>query len=874
MLRFKRDKAMNKLMIFILFACTYLPLNAQTKTVSTVREQMELVQKLHHVNFVYDSSLNLDIVYQGRSILKLNLEASLQELFGTTDIKWELRNKYVLLKKRSKFTISGYVLQKNGEPLINATIRDVESKIGTLSNEYGFFSLTLLEGKHTLRITYIGFGEKVESVDLNRNIPLKVYLKEDYSLDEVLVVGDLNSPINTTQTGKVSFNAHDLRTEYALFSSPDVVKTLQSLPGVASGTEMLSGLYVHGGNNDENLFLLDGTPLYQVSHLGGLFSAFNTDIIKNIDFYKSGFPARYGGRLSSVVDVRTNDGDLKEYHGTFSMGLLDGRIQYEGPIIKNRTSFNIAMRRSWLEAFSAPAFYFRNKSNSDDKITGKYAFHDINAKLTHYFSDISKVYISFYTGNDMLKINNKQIFNDYTEDSDEELYRTNFNLQWGNATTAIHWNYRLSPKLFVNITGVYSRSRSSFDYKKEEQFLNEGEVMRLTSVERYNRSIIDDAGYRLEFDYRPGASQHIRMGSNYLFHAFHPQSRILNEYSGNEMQVDTLRNSSYHFYRGHEFTLFAEDDIALGREWRLNIGIHYTMFKVTDKTYHDVEPRAAIRYLLNEHTALKLSYTEMSQFMHLLSSTYLNFPTDYWVPSTSNIHPMRSRQFAAGLYMRLPYQVNLSVEGFYKTMNHILEYDGKNQLAPSVENWEADVKRGKGRAYGVELALSRHVLKTSMNFSYTLSWSKRKFDDIYRGWYANKFDNRHKINISVRHQLTQQIEAYAAWNYHSGNKITVPSQYIESPALPGINGKKPGQWVYEEPNNATLPAYHRLDLGVNFRKVTKRGFERIWNISIYNAYCRMNVLYAKVDDLSAGKFTSKATGVFPIIPSFSYTLKF
>lgn len=865
---------MNKLMIFILFACTYLPLNAQTKTVSTVREQMELVQKLHHVNFVYDSSLNLDIVYQGRSIIKLNLEASLQELFGTTDIKWELRNKYVLLKKRSKFTISGYVLQKNGEPLINATIRDVESKIGTLSNEYGFFSLTLLEGKHTLRITYIGFGEKVESVDLNRNILLKVYLKEDYSLDEVLVVGDLNSPINTTQTGKVSFNAHDLRTEYALFSSPDVIKTLQRLPGVASGTEMLSGLYVHGGNNDENLFLLDGTPLYQVSHLGGLFSAFNTDIIKNIDFYKSGFPARYGGRLSSVVDVRTNDGDLKEYHGTFSMGLLDGRIQYEGPIIKNRTSFNIAMRRSWLEAFSAPAFYFRNKSNSDDKITGKYAFHDINAKLTHYFSDISKVYISFYTGNDMLKINNKQIFNDYTEDSDEELYRTNFNLQWGNATTAIHWNYRLSPKLFVNITGVYSRSRSSFDYKKEEQFLNEGEVMRLTSVERYNRSIIDDAGYRLEFDYRPGASQHIRMGSNYLFHAFHPQSRILNEYSGNEMQVDTLRNSSYHFYRGHEFTLFAEDDIALGREWRLNIGIHYTMFKVTDKTYHDVEPRAAIRYLLNEHTALKLSYTEMSQFMHLLSSTYLNFPTDYWVPSTSNIHPMRSRQFAAGLYMRLPYQVNLSVEGFYKTMNHILEYDGKNQLAPSVENWEADVKRGKGRAYGVELALSRHVLKTSMNFSYTLSWSKRKFDDIYRGWYANKFDNRHKINISVRHQLTQQIEAYAAWNYHSGNKITVPSQYIESPALPGINGKKPGQWVYEEPNNATLPAYHRLDLGVNFRKVTKRGFERIWNISIYNAYCRMNVLYAKVDDLSAGKFTSKATGVFPIIPSFSYTLKF
>ena len=865
---------MSKLMFFILFACAYLPLSAQTKTASTLREQMELVQRLHHVNFVYDSSLDLDIIYQGRPLLSLDLETGLQQLFGTTDIKWEVRNKYVLLKKRGKFTISGYILQKNGEPLINATIRDVESKAGTLSNEYGFFSLTLLEGKHTLWVTYIGFGEKMETIDLNKNTMLKVYLVEDYSLDEVLVVGDLNSPINTTQTGKVSFNAHDLRTGYALFSSPDVIKTLQSLPGVASGTEMLSGLYVHGGNNDENLFLLDGTPLYQISHLGGLFSIFNTDIIKNIDFYKSGFPARYGGRLSSVVDVRTNDGDMREYHGTFSIGLLDGRIQYEGPIIKNRTSFNIAIRRSWLEAFSVPVLYFRNKSDKDDKLTGKYAFYDINAKLTHYFSDISKVYISFYTGNDMLKINNDQTFKDYAEDSDEELYATKFNLQWGNATTAVHWNYRLSPKLFANVTGVYSRSRSSFNYEKEDQFLNEGEVIRLAYVKRYNRSVIDDAGYRMEFDYRPGASQHIRMGSNYLFHVFHPQSRILNEYSGNEVQADTIWHSSYHFYRGHEFTLFAEDDIALGQKWRFNIGMHYTLFKVSDKTYHSIEPRVAIRYRLNEHTAIKVAYTEMNQFMHLLSSSYLNFPTDYWVPSTGNIRPMRSRQYAAGLYMRLLCHINLSVEGFYKTMHHLLEYDGRNQLAPTVENWESDVIQGKGKAYGVELALSRQVLRTSASFSYTLSWSKRKFNDIYQDWYPNKFDNRHNINISVRHQFTPRIEGYAAWNYHSGNKITVPSQYIDSPSLPGITGKEPGQWVYEEPNNATLPAYHRLDLGVNFRKVTKRGFERIWNISIYNAYCRMNVLYAEVEDLSASKFTSKATGVFPIIPSFSYTLKF
>lgn len=614
--------------------------------------------------------------------------------------------------------------------------------------------------------------------------------------------------------------------------------------------------------------------LHQVSHLGGVFSAFNTDVIKNIDFYKSGFPARYGGRLSSVVDVRTNDGDMAEYHGSFSMGLLDGRIQFEGPIIKNRTSFSIAMRRSWLEAFSAPVLYFRNKSHADDKLTGRYAFHDINAKLTHYFSDKSKVYINFYAGNDILKIGNKQTFNDYTEDSDKELYKTKFNLQWGNIITAVHWSCQFSPKLFANFTNLYARSRSLFSYEEGDQFLSPGEVARLSYMERYNRSVIDDAGYRVEFDYRPASSQHIRVGSNYLFHAFHPQSRILKEYSGNGEQVDTIQNTSRHFYSGHEFTLFAEDDITLNKKWQFNIGIHYAMSKVSGKVYHVVEPRAAIRYKWNNHTAIKAAYTEMNQFMHLLSSTYLNLPTDYWVPSTSNIHPMFSRQYTAGLYMRLPYHTNFSIEGFYKTMDHLLEYDSRNQLAPSIENWEGDVKKGRGKAYGIECVLSRQISQTSVNVSYTLSWNKRKFNDIYQDWYANKFDNRHKVNISVRHQLTQQIEVYAAWNYHSGNKITVPSQYIDGSVLPGINGKKTSQWIYEEPNNATLPAYHRLDLGANFHKVTKRGFERIWNISIYNAYCRMNVLYAKVEDMSKGQFTSKATGLFPIIPSFSYTLKF
>lgn len=413
-----------------------------------------------------------------------------------------------------------------------------------------------------------------------------------------------------------------------------------------------------------------------------------------------------------------------------------------------------------------------------------------------------------------------------------------------------------------------------YDYKEEDKYLNSGQVTEVTHIERRNHSAIDDIGYRMEFDYKPGAHQHIRMGSNYLYHTFRPQSQVVKDFSGNDAQKDTIQHSSSFYYRGHEFTVYAEDDMTFGKKWRANIGIHYTLFKISDKTYHSVEPRAAVRYQWNDHTALKLSYTEMSQFMHLLSSTYLNLPTDYWVPTTKDIRPMRSRQYAAGVYMRLPHNMHLSVEGFYKTMNHTIEYDGGNRLAPSAENWEMTVKEGKGKAYGAEFELSYRTAKTSVDFAYTLSWSKRKFSEIYQGWYDDKFDNRHKLNIAVRHKLIGRIEAYAAWTFHSGNKMTIPSQYVNAPEIPGIKEKEPAQWIYEKPNNVTLPSYHRLDVGVNFRKTTKRGYERIWNISIYNAYCRMNALYAKVEKLPDGRFRGKATGVFPIIPSFSYTLKF
>lgn len=856
---------MNRIISIILLVSTICvsSINAQGRV--TVEDMMEQMKSIYPISFVYDSSIKLNIPYSGEKPSMVSLENSLETIFSNTGIKWEIKGDYVILKRLSSYTLSGYIYQENGETVINATVWDITSNTGTLTNEHGFYSLTLNEGKHKIRFSHISCGEQTENITLKANKSQNIYLKADYRINEVVVTADLNSPIYTTQTGKVSLMAKDFISGNNFMSSPDVVKKLQSLSGVASGTELISGLYVHGGGNDENLFLLDGTPLYQVNHAGGLFSAFNTDIIKNIDFYKSGFPARYGGRLSSVVDVRTNDGNMKEYRGSFTLGLLEGRIQFEGPIVKDRTSFNVAMRRTWLDLFTAPAFAIMNTSRRN-KQNVRYAFHDINAKVTHIFSEKSRADISLYSGNDLLNVNNKA----YSYSS--ELSNIDkFNLQWGNFTASVNWKYIFSHKLFANFTGVYTHNRSKFDYISEEKLIiKEGSIIKTQN----NHSTINDFGYRMEFDYRPNTWNHIRFGSNYMRHIFMPQN-YYSKYDNTTNNELTDRIKSQ--YKSNEFTIYAEDDISIGSRLKLNGGIHYTMFGIAGTKYHSVEPRAAMNIKLFDNASFKVSYTEMSQFMHQLSATYLNLPTDYWVPSTEKIVPMRSRQFSAGIYSRLPHNIRLSIEGFYKTMNNLIEYNGDKQLNPSSDDWEENVRTGKGKAYGAEADISYSNGKTSVDASYTLSWSKRFFADFHQSWYPDKFDNRHKISINLSYKFNNSIDAYASWNFHSGNRMTIPTQKIEAPVIPPVTenqNMEEGMMVYEVPNNVSLPAYHRLDLGINFRKTTKRGFERIWNVGLYNAYCRMNPLYATVKQNKDGTFTAKGQGVFPIIPSFSYTLKF
>uniref|UniRef100_A0AB33JJ57 TonB-dependent receptor n=1 Tax=Prevotella sp. GTC17262 TaxID=3236797 RepID=A0AB33JJ57_9BACT len=864
----------------------------------SIKQQLSVIEKDKHVHFVYDSSLPLQQPYTGPELKGLELAEALAALFDHTNIAWSVRGQYIILTLKERhtvsnkpkppvqYTLSGYITDEHGEVLINATIYDKHTGTGTMSNEYGFYSLTLPAGPHDIRISYIGFSDEIRNIELHRNRQLSATLKENTRLSEIVVTGDLNSPLLTTQTGKRSFGRRDFQSEFSLLSSPDVVKTLQRVSGVAEGVEIASGLYVHGGNNDENLFLLDSSPLYHTNHTLGLFSAFNTDIVNNVAFYKSGFPARYGGRLSSVIDVRTNEGNMEKLHGAASIGLIDGRLQLEGPIKKGKSSFNIGIRRSWLDLISRPVFAIINHKKDDNKVTANYIFHDINAKVTHKFNDRSKISLSLYSGRDMLRLNNTT-FSGIMTDWDREISKSK--LTWGNFNATVGWKYQFSPKLFANFMGVYSYNRSNYTYSNDDRiFFSDHSIADISHTEHGYKSTIYDLGYRTEFDYRPNPTHHIRFGNDFTYHIFQPQTyRRLDYYGYNERDLDSVRVSSHNHLHALERNAYIEDEMTINDHLSLNAGIHLDLFSIASKTYFNIDPRLAFKYQLNNHLSMKLSWTSMSQFVHKISNTYLDMPTDYWVPTTRSLKPMRAHQFAAGVYTQLNRNWTASLEACYKSSNNLVRYASWMGLEPPAASWDKNIMQGKGRYYGFSVDLGYKNKDLKIDAAYTLSWNKRKFDEFYSGWYYDKFDNRHRFNITGQYHLARNIYCFAAWTVHSGNRVTIPTQYVNLPEVPdnidngiiqyyldmGDNTADFG-YIYDHPHNQSLPLYHRLDVGVDFHRLTKKKHERIWNISIYNVYCHLNPLYVKIKVTKEGQFTAEPKGFIPILPSISYTYKF
>lgn len=837
----------------------------------TIKEQIHLIQQKHNVHFVYDAKMNLDAESR-LSSLDAPLRIVLEKLFSGSGIGFRIRGHNIILKAEkqspARYTVSGRVTDQNGEPVINASVYDITSGLGTLSNEKGLYVVHLTPGRHQLRVSYVGTKEKTETVELSHDRVVNFVLNNETLLSEVVVYADRNISMQATQTGRRTLTRDDIDTEFSLLSSPDLIKTLQHTSGVNSGVELASGLYVHGGGADENLYLLDGSPLYQTNHSLGLFSAFNSDIIKNVDFYKSGFPARYSGKVSSVTDVRTLDGNMHKVQGTYSVGTLDGRIQVEGPLWKEHTSFNIALRRSWVDLLLKPTLALIDAQSDDEKLNLGYAFHDFNAKITHRLSGNGSLWMSLYSGYDKNSIDNECLSGYYHFD-------TRNTICWGNRNVALGGDFVFSPTFnaSVSLTGSYSHSRHD---SEEDDTQHRGNIVHRTSLDlRRNSTRMADISGKADFSWSPSPVHRIRFGGSFTHHIFRPQTVQQSFYFGDPSEkVDTTEVNASCNVSSDEITIYAEDEMALFRKVSANIGCSFTHTMVSGKTYRLLDPRLALRYKASESLSFKTSYTHMSQSVHKIASTFLELPTDFWVPTTADIHPTLSNQFVAGAYLLPCRGMALSIEGFYKTTAHILQYRNWMGLQPSAALWDKVVTCGDGCSYGMEVDGTLHTSQLSATASYTLSWSKHRFPELHQGWFADQFDNRHKIDFGARWRVNGKVSLSASWTFHSGNRVTLPVAEVNLPRTSVDLGKEEMGYLYTEPNNFCLPAYHRLDVGADFRSTTKRGNERIWNVCIYNVYSHLNTMYVDVSKSDDGRFRAKCKGFIPLVPSVSYTLKF
>lgn len=770
---------------------------------------------------------------------------------------------------QEKFTISGYIKDKeSGESLIGAKVYIDTLKTGIITNIYGFYSLTLPSGNHEILYSYTGYEPVKKGVQLDENIKLNINLSPGNLLKEVTVTAERKQH-ETTEIGTVNLSMDKVKSLPVLLGEVDIIKTAQLLPGIQSGSEGSSGIYVRGGGPDQNLILLDGVPIYNANHLFGFFSVFNADAINSVKIVKGGFPARYGGRLSSVIDINMKEGNMKKLHGEGSVGLISSKLMLNGPIIKDKTSFMITGRRTYIDLLAKPFIKAYNNKNgqSGSSTTGGYFFYDLNGKVNHIINDNNRVFFSAYMGNDKFNVINNSSYTDGISGL-KRMEETDGGLSWGNKIMALRWNHQYSPKIFSNLTLNYSQYNFSTGFGlKDFEVGNENNPDQNFKFD-YNSGITDWGG-RLDFFYYPNPNHKINFGVGEIYHDFNPG---VNQFNFTVFSDSINQKSSAGNVYSHEFYGFIEDDMKFGERLAANVGLHYSNFLVRKKWYNSLQPRAALNYKLDEYSSVKLSYSRTAQFLHLLSNTSIGLPTDLWVPATENIAPQYGNQISVGYARELKKGYRVSAEGYYKTMENLIEYkDGASFLSGN-GNWEEQVEIGNGNSYGGEILLEKRSGKTTGWIGYTLSWTNRKFENLNEGKvYPYRYDRRHDFSVVVTHKFNDKIDVGVVWVYGTGNAVSLPLQKYTGT---GENGESTLVEHIGDKNGYRMPSYHRLDAGVNIHKEKKWG-EATWSFGVYNAYNRKNPFYLQFGYLkNTNEYALKQVSLFPVIPSVSYNFKF
>lgn len=670
-----------------------------------------------------------------------------------------------------------------------------------------------------------------------------------------------------------------------LFGEPDIIKALQLQPGVSAGTEGFAGMFVRGGENDENMFLIDGTPVYQMNHLGGLFSAYNADAIDRMAFYKTAFPARYGGRLSSVTDISMKSGNYERWNRSLTIGLTSANISLSGPIVKEKTSMFIAVRRSWLELVSIPLLSIMNASKKDsgEKTIAGYNFTDFNIKISQKLNRFGSLSLLGYYGHDRAKMGEHNFSNDKASDANPYFHKNESRIGWGNLLGSLKWDLPITSSLKYSMKASYTRYLSDFKQTIETNSGKENESSHeyfYSHAETQNA--INDFSINADLTFAPSGRIILRGGVQYTNHLFSPEKEARESTSlpayGKKASSDIIAN---------EWNGYVEGDIQASDRLRFNLGVRGSFFRVEGKQYQVIEPRVSTVFRLSPIISLKAGYAKMSQFVQQVSDNYISLPTDYWLPITANFSPLISDQVSAGIYLAPDERYTFSIEGYYKKMRNLLEYkDNYKELSGT--SWENKLTCGNGRAYGADFQAEADFGKIHGFIGYGLMWSDRLFEDLNGGKrFPSKYDNRHKLTLSASWSLSKRIELNGGWTFMTGNRATLslenylypngfPTDIV--PTYPNKDEEMPN--FYEGKNNVRLPAYHRLDLGVNIYRRLKRGRTGIWNVSLYNAYSRMNPIMIIKDNQ---KQTTDGTrlyprfrkfSLFPVIPSVSYTYKF
>lgn len=837
----------------------------QLKSPLTVAQLINEISNQTNLNFAFDQS-EIDV---NQSISFPKNEMTVNEAIAiaakTTGNAYTRIGKQIIIKPKKKeltnYTISGQIIDsKTGEDLIGVMIQDRRLGIGTVSNVYGFYSLTLAEGTHELTFSYVGYESQSISLDIRSNITQNTELTESGKLlGEVVVVADKDRDANVTsmEMGTVDVKIDAVKKMPALLGEADIIKTLQLLPGVASVGEGGSGFFVRGGGADQNLILLDEAPVYNASHLLGFFSSFNPDAIKDMKLYKAAIPAQYGGRLSSVLDIRMKEGNSKRLTLSGGIGTMMSRLAVESPL-GEKGSFMIAGRRSYLDLVANAYNRARGESSGNG---GELFFYDLNSKANYRFNDKNRIFLSGYFGRDIIVA---------------ELDDSPLHISWGNTTGTFRWNHLFSPKLFANLTYYYS----NYDY-----FIDSDNIdLNFTWTSR-----LSEHSVKADFGAYLNPNNTLSFGIHMIRHDILPGNVEFTQLSGEVSSLDIQKNASI------ESAIYINNEQKLGSKLSVEYGLRLSSlhnlgsqevfrldqnYQITDtishekgafNSYWNPEPRVGFRYQLNKFSSLKTSYNRTAQYIQLASNGNTSTPFDIWFPSSEQIKPQLADQFTLGYFRNFRNNsIELSAEVYYKNFQNSVDFKDHAQLFLN-SNLEGELRIGEGRAYGLELMLRKNTGKLSGWVSYTLSKSEKKIESINNDqWYNAKFDKPHDLSIVASYELTPRLSFGGNFVYSTGGPVTFPTgRYtFQGQTIP----------IYSERNGSRLPDFHRLDLSISMqgKKNPNRRLQTEWILGIYNVYNRKNAFAINFvqEEINPNITYAEKQSVFSLVPSLTFNAKF